>query len=237
MPAAVDRVGFPAVAAQHQGVAILAMFVPVGPPLGLPAPVQVVVVVLGELDGIAHRRIGAELAGLPVVHRVGVEDVVGLLFESLAVKDAVVATLPKEGQPGSQGHLVVGKPGVVLEEAEGEHVAVEVADRAVFALELDGDHLAHDFFQGNGRVEREDVDGVLEIAGEPLVGLQAIGHELAACGGVVVGKGELEQASVLALCVEQGVERIRWSHALSFLPVSHCARHFVCVCRHWSTAL
>lgn len=149
---AVDRLGFPAVAAEDQGMTVGPVFVPVGPALRFPAAVQVIVIGFGILHGVGHRRIGTKLAGLPVVLGVGVEDVAALFFEGLAMKDEVVATLPEEGKPGPQDHLVVGETGIVLDEAEGEDVAVEVAERAILAPEFDGDHLAHDILQGDGRV-------------------------------------------------------------------------------------
>ena len=189
-------------------MAVGAVFVPVVPALRLPAPVQVVVVGFVELAGVGHRLVGTEVLHLPIAGFAVDEDEFALLFDRLAVEQVVVAPKAQECQPGQQDQVVVREPRIVLDEAEVEDVAVEVAHRAIVARDFDGDHLAHHVLEFDVGLVGQDFDSELEILAQSFIGIQTIGNHQYVRRAVFLGERQAHQACGLALRVEQRLERI-----------------------------
>ena len=198
-----ERVRQGGIAAEHQGVAILPVLIPVVPAECLPSAVQVVVVALVELHRVGHDGVGAEGHGPPVGGLVVGEDFAGLLFHGGAVEDVVVLAQPQEGEPWEQHHVVLRKVAFDPDEAEFENVAAEPPGLALLARQLDRHQLAEHRFERDARIVGQHLYSELEVARQALQRVEAVCHHRD-IGAVVLR--EVQAHQLLVLAIHQGLK-------------------------------
>ncbi len=196
---AVDRLGGGGIVGDDELVAAGVVLEPVDKAGGIPAPLQVVAVGFIKLAGILHDLLAAGDAPVPVAQAAVVGEHAGsLVVQGGVMEQVIILAQAQVAEPRAERGLVIGDAAIDLLQAEAEYMAREVAQAAVLAHHLHGQHLALHVFQRNvGRVG-EQFERVFEGPRQTLDRVELVDQEQV-CRCIVIGKIQAQESLVLAV--------------------------------------